>query len=93
MVSACLLHHHPEPSGSRVSSSLAWQVPSAGIERLLELSQAVSLEDDQITPVQAWNYIRKHAQYAELEVTRLERLKEKLLVHVKCYGLVDLLCS
>ncbi|KAH7355557.1 hypothetical protein BKA66DRAFT_430136 [Pyrenochaeta sp. MPI-SDFR-AT-0127] len=81
-VSACLLHHRP----TQATSPVAWQLSSTGIERLLELSRAISLEDGEVTPVQAWDYIRQHAQYAGLEIARWECLKEKLVLHVKCYG-------
>lgn len=85
-MSACLLLHHPAQSGSRTQSSTPWQVPGADIERLLKLSHEISLGDDDITPVQAWDIVRRHEQFAEVEVERLESLKEKLLTWVNCYG-------
>ncbi|KAL6710178.1 hypothetical protein ACN47E_009969 [Coniothyrium glycines] len=86
MITACLLHHHPAERGSRTKSSTAWHVPSSGIERLLEPSRDTPLLDDEVTPVQAWDIVRKHEQFSGLEIERLESLKEKLLGRVRCYG-------
>lgn len=86
MVTACLLHNHPNPPGKRTHVSSAWQVPEVSIERLLELSSTIPLVDGEVTPVQAWDQVRRHAQFSGLEVERLNMLKEKLVTHVKCYG-------
>ena len=80
-----MLHQHPAEPSARLQPNTTWQVPSAGIERLLELSDTIPL-DGELTPVQAWNQIRKHQHYSGLEVERLEGLKMALLAHVKCYG-------
>lgn len=85
-VSACLLHNHPSPPGQRLDSPVTWSVPSASIEQLLLLSKSVPLADGEVTPVQAWEYLRSHEQFASLEVTRWEALKEKLVSFVRCYG-------
>ncbi|KAF1945500.1 hypothetical protein EJ02DRAFT_369446 [Clathrospora elynae] len=85
-VSASLLHHSPNPSGRRLESVAAWEVSGLGIKRLSEFSQAIPLMDGEVTPVQAWDYIRKQAQYENIEVERMETLKEKLVGHVRCYG-------
>lgn len=86
MVSACLLHQSHSPPGKRLDVTETWQAPATGIERLLELSKDIPLEDGEVTPVQAWYFIRGQVQYADLEITRLEDLKKRLLKHVKCYG-------
>lgn len=57
-----------------------------GIEQLLKLSESVPLFEDELTPVQAWDEVRRHPQLATLAVTRLEGLKSALLKGVKCYG-------
>jgi hypothetical protein len=44
------------------------------------------LQDSEVTPVQAWDYIRRQEQFAGLEAARWERLKEKLVGSVRCYG-------
>jgi hypothetical protein len=85
-VSACLLHNHPSPPGQRLDSSVTWNVPGASIEQLLLLSKSVPLADGEVTPVQAWEYLRSHEQFAGLEVGRWEALKDKLVGFVRCYG-------
>jgi hypothetical protein len=44
------------------------------------------LQDSEVTPVQAWDYIRRQEQFAGLEAARWEGLKEKLVGFVRCYG-------
>ncbi|KAF2690691.1 hypothetical protein K458DRAFT_326498 [Lentithecium fluviatile CBS 122367] len=85
MVTASMLHEHPADPGHRLHSNATWQVPVTGIERLLELSDTIPL-DGELTPVQAWNHIRRHPHYNGLEFERLESLKQKLLGYIKCYG-------
>jgi hypothetical protein len=84
-VSATLLHQRPAESDRHQHSHGAWQVPHCSIERLLELSKNIPL-DGEVTPVQAWDYIRRNPQHESLEIERYNSLKEKLLSHVKCYG-------
>ncbi|KAH7069564.1 hypothetical protein BKA63DRAFT_545233 [Paraphoma chrysanthemicola] len=87
-VSATALHHHPHhaliPQTSAGEST--WQVPALSIERLLELSNSVPLQDGELTPVQVWDAVRRHEGLWELETERLERLKERLVKEIKCYG-------
>ncbi|KAF2446633.1 hypothetical protein P171DRAFT_462849 [Karstenula rhodostoma CBS 690.94] len=89
MASATLLHlhlhqdhDHPPASHSRPST---WTVPESGVQRLLELARNIPL-DGEVTPVQAWAYIRQHAQFGRLRVERVEEMKKGLLGWVKCYG-------
>jgi hypothetical protein len=87
MVSATLLHHHPAPPEQRLAAKeQPWQISAAGIERLLELSSTIPMIDGELTPVQAWDQLRKHPHFEKLELARLERLKDTLVKHVKCYG-------
>ena len=44
--------------------------------------------EDEVTPVQAWNYIRRHPSFDSIDVERLRKLTGKLLKEVKCYGYV-----
>ncbi|KAF2659381.1 hypothetical protein K491DRAFT_689253 [Lophiostoma macrostomum CBS 122681] len=62
-----------------------WDTPHLGLEKLLELSQNIELEDE-LTPVQAWNQIRCHPDFDAVDVGGLRRLTEGMLKHVKCYG-------
>jgi hypothetical protein len=61
-------------------------VPQASIDQLLALSTSIPLRDSEVTPVQAWDYIRRQEQFAGLEAYRWESLKEKLVALVRCYG-------
>jgi hypothetical protein len=63
-------------------------VPAALLENLLGLSAALGKDDAEVTPVQAWNYIRCRPQFGGLGVLRLGRLAEKLRDAVKCHGYV-----
>ncbi|KAF1974469.1 hypothetical protein BU23DRAFT_461515 [Bimuria novae-zelandiae CBS 107.79] len=84
MASATLLHHH-HISATDLGQVTTWTISESGVERLLELSKSIPL-DGEVTPVQAWDHIRKHPQYEVLSYERLERLKSSLIQHVKCYG-------
>ncbi|KAH7070059.1 hypothetical protein FB567DRAFT_218998 [Paraphoma chrysanthemicola] len=87
-VSASVLHHHPHQAliPQKSADGSTWQVPALSIERLLELSNSVPLQDGELTPVQVWDAVRRHEGLWELETERLERLKERLVKEVKCYG-------
>lgn len=85
MLSATLLRQRPAESHQIQNSPQSWEVPHFGIERLLELSHNLPL-DGEVTPVQAWDYIRRNPQHFSLNLERYNTLKEKLLKHVKCHG-------
>lgn len=86
MASATLLHHHHLTGADRTQvPNPTWNVPEAGVERLLDLSSNIPL-DGEVTPVQAWDYIRQHPRYETLDCARLEKLKARLIVQIKCYG-------
>ncbi|EAT79551.1 hypothetical protein HBI56_053580 [Parastagonospora nodorum] len=86
MASATLLHHHPASHQQVPSQNSRWSVPQTGIEKLLELSTNVPLNDGEITPVQAWDALKKHPQFGGMEMERLRALLETLVKGVKCYG-------
>lgn len=89
MTSTTLLHHHQHHTFSTdqiQTSSSTWTLPESSVERLLELSSSIPLDDSEVTPVQAWDYIRCHPQYGVLDSARLEQLKKTLVLHVKCFG-------
>ncbi|CAI9628269.1 unnamed protein product [Alternaria burnsii] len=85
-VSACLFHHHPSPPGQRQLSPATWEVPHASIDQLLALSGSVPLQDGEVTPVQAWDYVRRQEQFTGLEAGRWESLKLSLTSLVQCHG-------
>lgn len=87
MASATLLHFHSPPTNFQPhtrSATPIWTVPESGVQRLLELARNIPL-DGEVTPVQAWAYIRQHPQYRTLKVEKLEAVKRELVGWVKCY--------
>jgi hypothetical protein len=62
-----------------------WKVPTAEIERLLELSSHLDLTYE-LAPIQAWDRIRKHPRFSELTPEKLQALAHKLLQEINCYG-------
>jgi hypothetical protein len=61
-------------------------MPVTGIERLLQLSENIPVSDGELTPVQAWDVLKKHPRFGGLEISRLRGLMERLIKGVKCYG-------
>jgi hypothetical protein len=99
MASATLLHHqshrhdhHHHQNQTHQShehhnqSQPTWQIHTSGIDRLLQLSYSIPISDDELTPVQAWDLLRKRSDFGALEVERLKVLEETLIKSVKCYG-------
>ncbi|OBT75018.1 hypothetical protein VF21_06324 [Pseudogymnoascus sp. 05NY08] len=85
-VSAPLLFRAPSiATGPHICTTTPWEAPASGLERLLNLSQGLVL-DGEVTPVQAWNYIRQRLGPQGIEVERLRALTEKLLKEVSCHG-------
>jgi hypothetical protein len=67
-------------------SPATWEVPHASIDQLLALSGSVPLQDSEVTPVQAWDYVRRQEQFTGLEAGRWESLKLSLTSLVQCHG-------
>jgi hypothetical protein len=88
MVSATILHHNHSPvsDGHHHHTHDHWQMPASGIERLLQLAESMPKKDHELTPVQAWDLLRKHPEFEGLEVERLGVLKSTLVQGIKCYG-------
>lgn len=84
--SAPLLFRAPRiVTGPHICTTAPWETPSSGLERLLNLSQGL-VSDGEVTPIQAWNYIRQLLGPQELDVEKLRSLTEKLLKEVSCHG-------
>ena len=88
--SAHLVSISSSPSASPPSSqpspgTVCHNVPAAILESLLGLSSNLCT-DQQITPVQAWNYIRSRPQFGGFEVQSLGRVVNSLRDAVKCHG-------
>lgn len=58
---------------------------SSSVDNLLNLSSAFDLEAE-VTPIQAWQYLRGFFELETADKEILRTLAELLLVHVKCYG-------
>lgn len=64
-----------------------WQTASAGLERLLDLSGRIETDDGELTPVQAWNLIKRHPRFGEVrEPERWARLTSEVAREVRCVG-------
>ena len=59
--------------------------PAAVLERLLNLAPSVSGDGD-VTPIQAWHYIRKQPFFGGFEMQSIIRLAERLRDAAKCHG-------
>lgn len=64
----------------------AWSMPTASLERLLELSSTLGLKPGTQTPVQAWQRVRSHPRFPQLTSEKLRQLVELLSKEVKCHG-------
>lgn len=62
-----------------------WSVPALEIEKLLSLSHRLSL-DGELTPIEAWQRLRKHPGFEGMKYDQLEAVRDVLLQNVKCYG-------
>ena len=92
MLQAPLLSRQPNRSQSNPTNSQAaaatqsgWNVTVIEIEKLLNLSDRLSL-DGELTPVEAWQRIRRHPGFPYMTTEQLETLRDVLLSNVKCYG-------
>jgi hypothetical protein len=71
---------------SHIQPDEAWSVPTGSLERLLELSGRLGMELGKITPIQAWQRVREHPNFAILTPMRLQELIAQLSEEVKCHG-------
>ncbi|KAK1958879.1 hypothetical protein LY78DRAFT_359832 [Colletotrichum sublineola] len=85
-VSAQLIFSHSYPPKTDPAVLPPYHdAPSHLLQRLLDLSTDLC-SDGELTPTQAWNYIRTRPQFGGFEIQRLQRLAEKLRAEVKCHG-------
>lgn len=87
-LSAPLLYQAPAETTSQTHSH-SWSIPKESLECLLKLSPNLS-STDEVTPIQAWDYIRRHPAFHLLEVDKLRSLAERLRQHVECHGYITL---
>ena len=79
---------HPTTQATSVGTSSSrpkWSVPAFEIEKLFNLSGRLSLEGE-LTPIEAWQRIRKHPGFPAMKNDQLETMRDVLLSNVKCYG-------
>ncbi|KAL6871210.1 hypothetical protein J3F83DRAFT_646558 [Trichoderma novae-zelandiae] len=69
---------NPEPPSCQ-------NAPAAVLERLLNLAPSVSGDGD-VTPIQAWHYIRRQPFFGGFEMQSVRRLAERLRDAAKCHG-------
>lgn len=76
--------HYPQ---SFTDESPSLEVSRAIFERLTKLSSEL-VDDDELSPIQLWNYIVGQQLADKVNIGQLRVLAENLLHHVKCYGYV-----
>ncbi|EHK24733.1 uncharacterized protein TRIVIDRAFT_220174 [Trichoderma virens Gv29-8] len=59
--------------------------PAAVLDRLLNLAPSVSADGD-VTPIQAWHYIRRQPHFGGFDMQSLNKLAERLREAAKCHG-------
>lgn len=64
------------------------QAPTAVLDRLLNLSPEVCSEGE-LTPTQAWNYIKSQPHFSVIDVQSLRTLTEELCKKIACHGWVQ----
>lgn len=59
--------------------------PSDILNRMLDLASDVCSEGE-VTPVQAWHYVRSRPYFGGVDMSSLRRLAERLRELVRCHG-------
>lgn len=77
--------HYPH---SFTDESPSLELSKAIFDRLTKLSVEL-VNDDELSPIQLWNYIIAQQLTDKLNISELRVLAENLLHHVKCYGYVQ----
>jgi hypothetical protein len=72
------------PSLRDRSKPESYDVSVAEIERLLNTSLNIGVKDDEVTPVQIWNFLMNFTIQEDQQREVLEKLAEELCKHVKC---------
>lgn len=77
---------------NRPATVQSFNCPRSILARLLQRSEELPKESQELTPVQAWHQIEQHPDFGRINVAELGNLTEKLLEHIKCYGYVFSQC-
>ncbi|KAK3117013.1 hypothetical protein LTR53_002034 [Teratosphaeriaceae sp. CCFEE 6253] len=76
----------PMQNGLHPSTMVKWQLPHSEIDKLVELSELLHLDDEQMTPAMAYSAIRQEVPGDEYLKPVLEALKLPLSILAKCSG-------
>ncbi|KAF2723930.1 hypothetical protein K431DRAFT_282624 [Polychaeton citri CBS 116435] len=68
------------------NTQLKWQLPHSEIDKLVAMSEHLQIDDEQITPSQAYSAIKDRLPNNDYLRPTLEALKEPLGSLVNCYG-------
>ncbi|KAF3763382.1 basic-leucine zipper transcription factor nucleus DNA binding regulation of transcription, DNA-dependent [Cryphonectria parasitica EP155] len=61
-------------------------LPATMLDNLLRLSKALCSSDREVTPVQAWDFLRSQQQFGMFELQSLQTLAQLLRDTIKCHG-------
>ncbi|KAK3049821.1 hypothetical protein LTR09_008997 [Extremus antarcticus] len=78
--------HSPAQPGLHPDHSDKWQLPHSEIDKLVELSQLLELDDESLTPAQAYMAVRGNVPDERWLRPTLESLKKPLGSLVQCHG-------
>ncbi|KAF4548880.1 Hypothetical protein D9617_25g062100 [Elsinoe fawcettii] len=67
-------------------SGRPWTVAATELEYLLQLSHQLDRDDQEVTPIQAWQVIKSHANFATMDSPRLASIQSMLPQRVICEG-------
>ena len=73
-----------QPSIRERSELEHYNVSAVDIERLLTTSLNIGVKDDEVTPVQIWNFLRNFTIAEDQQQGLLEKLTEELGKNVEC---------
>lgn len=62
-----------------------WEASQEALEKLIAASKRLDLQDDEITPAQAYQYLKDQGTFEQMSEDRLGVLKIELARVVKCY--------
>ncbi|KAH7310676.1 hypothetical protein B0I35DRAFT_481974 [Stachybotrys elegans] len=85
----CVTNHEPpsasQPLAACTTPPSVMDTSSAILQRLLTLAPDLTVAGE-LTPIQAWDYLRSRPQFGGLDMQRLRALGEALRDTVKCHG-------
>ncbi|KAK0390832.1 hypothetical protein NLU13_0335 [Sarocladium strictum] len=85
-ITSQLLCISSKPPPKRASLLPVQDVPGEILNRLLALAPAVTSGDAELTPIQAWDLLRRKPMIGSLDLRTVMNLAETLRDSVKCHG-------